>query len=148
MAARRAAEADEACNCFAFRKATRRVTQLYDQALAPIGLRATQYTLLIQVDTHGPIALMPLASILVMDRATLGHNLRPLEARSLVSIGTGQDRRSRLVSTTVSGRELVAHARTLWLRAQRAFEAEFGAAASAELRRMLAVVAGGRLVLR
>jgi hypothetical protein len=37
------------CNCHALRQATRRVTQLYDHLLAPLGLRATQFSLLTEV---------------------------------------------------------------------------------------------------
>ena len=71
-----------ACNCLSLRQATRRVTQLYDQALAPLDLRATQFALLRAIERRGPIALNPLADEMVLDRATLGHNVRPLEARA------------------------------------------------------------------
>ena len=47
-----------ACNCLSLRQATRRVTQLYDQALAPLDLRATQFALLSAIERHGPIALI------------------------------------------------------------------------------------------
>jgi hypothetical protein len=60
------------CNCYALRQATRRVTQLYDHLLAPLGLLATQYALLVEVERRGPVSLIPLADAMVMDRATLG----------------------------------------------------------------------------
>ena len=85
------------CNCLSLRQATRKVTQLYDQALAPLDLRATQLSLLRMIDQLGPSALNPLAEAMVMDRATLGHNVRPLEARGLVRLAVGKDRRSREV---------------------------------------------------
>ena len=74
------------CNCLSLRQATRRVTQLYDQALGRVGLRATQFSLLLQTEALGPIALQPLAEVMVMDRATLGHNVRPLLGRGLVQL--------------------------------------------------------------
>jgi hypothetical protein len=89
------------CNCLSLRQATRRVTQLYDQALAPLDLRATQYSLLTQIDTLGPVAFNPLAETLVMDRATLGHNVRPLEARGLV-------RRAFVIASVVLGMSVLA----------------------------------------
>src|SRR5271154_7041369 len=105
------------CNCLSLRQATRRVTQLYDQALAPIGLRATQYSLLRQIDSLGPISLNPLAEAMVMDRATLGHNVRPLAAQGLIKLKVGEDRRSREISLTRAGRKLLAEGRKLWRRA-------------------------------
>jgi DNA-binding MarR family transcriptional regulator len=110
------------CNCLSLRQATRRVTQLYDQALAPVGLRATQFSLLLQTEALGPIALQPLAEVMVMDRATLGHNVRPLLGRGLVQLEVGRDRRSRELSITQAGRDLLAEARALWRQAQDAFE--------------------------
>jgi DNA-binding MarR family transcriptional regulator len=135
------------CNCLALRKATRRVTQLYDQALAPTGLRSTQYSLLSHIDQLGPIALNPLADAMVMDRATLGHNVRPLEALGLVLRVVGDDRRSREVSVTPAGRRVLAQGRPLWRRAQAAFEGEVGPQTAASLRSLLQRVAIGAFAL-
>jgi DNA-binding MarR family transcriptional regulator len=135
------------CNCLSLRQAARRVTQLYDQALAPLGLRATQYSLLMQIERRGPIALNPLAEAMVMDRATMGHNVRPLEARGLVRLEVGKDRRSREVSVTQTGRDLLVEARPLWRRAQRAFEQEIGRETASELRSVLHRVAATEFAL-
>jgi DNA-binding MarR family transcriptional regulator len=132
---------EAACNCLSLRQASRRVTQLYDQALAPLDLRATQFALLRAIERSGPIALNPLAEEMVLDRATLGHNVRPLEARGLVRLAVGKDRRSREVSITRAGRATIAEARKYWRQAQRAFEAELGADTSATLRALLGRVA-------
>jgi DNA-binding MarR family transcriptional regulator len=135
------------CNCLSLRQATRRVTQLYDQALAPIDLRATQYSLLVQIDALGPIALNPLAETLVMDRATLGHNVRPLKARGLLRIKVGKDRRSREISLTQAGRDLQVEGRKLWRQAQQSFENEMGRDTAASLRGLLHRVAATEFVL-
>ena len=129
------------CNCYALRQATRRVTQLYDHLLAPLGLRATQYSLLAEVERLGPVSLIPLADAMVMDRATLGHNIRPLEADGYLALSVGQDRRSREVSLTESGRRILAQAKPLWQRAQAIFEAEIGPEEAAGLRTVLKRVA-------
>ncbi len=73
----------EVCNCAALRQAARRVTRLYDEALAPTGLGANQYSILVRL-SGGPSTIQELAQRLVMDRSTLGHLLRPLEKRGLV----------------------------------------------------------------
>src|ERR1700754_2759041 len=69
------------CSATALRKASRKVAQLFDEALAPCGLRSTQYSILVEISRHegDPPTLQALADTLVMDRSTLGHNLRPLE---------------------------------------------------------------------
>ncbi len=129
------------CNCYALRQATRRVSQLYDSMLAPVGLRATQYSLLIEVELRGPISLLPLARIMIMDRATLGHNIRPLQADGYLALAVGQDRRSREVSLTRAGRKILAEAKPLWQRAQAIFEADIGEQRAARLRTVLAQIA-------
>ena len=72
------------CNRLSLRQATRRVTQLCDQALAPLDLWATQLSMLREIDRLGPIALNPVAEAMVMDRTTPDHNVRSLEMRGLV----------------------------------------------------------------
>ena len=135
------------CNCLSLRQATRRVTQLYDQAFAPIDLRATQFSLLAKVEQLAPITLNALAAALVMDRATLGHNVRPLEARGLLKLKVGEDRRSREVSLTKAGRDRLAQGRKLWRQAQRSFEDEIGQDTAATLRAMLQRIAETDFVL-
>jgi DNA-binding MarR family transcriptional regulator len=125
------------CNCYALRQAARRVTQLYDRALAPLDLRATQYSLLVEIERLGPISLIPLAAAMVMDRATLGHNVRPLLAQGYVSLSVGRDRRSREVVLTERGRKILQKARPLWRRAQAVFERDMGVEEAAQLRAQL-----------
>lgn len=129
------------CHCSALRQAARRITQMYDHALAPVGLRVTQLPILATLEEDGPMAMHALATRLVMDRATLGHNLRPLEGQNLVTRVVGPDRRSRLVELTDEGRALLARARPLWRDAQTAFEAAFGHDDARALRSVLTRVA-------
>src|ERR1700754_4702585 len=130
------------CNCHSLRQATRRVTQLYDRMLAPTNLRATQYSLLVEIERLGPVSLNPLAEQMVMDRATLGHNIRPLEAQGYLTLSVGKDRRSREVSLTPAGRKILAEATPLWQRAHTAFEGEIGVKQAAALRAVLHRIAG------
>jgi DNA-binding MarR family transcriptional regulator len=125
------------CNCLSLRQATRRVTQLYDQALAPLDLRSTQLSMLRVIDQLGPTPLNALAEAMVMDRATLGHNVRPLEARGLVRLVVGKDRRSREVSLTRKGHATLAEGWKLWRKAQAAFDREIGRDTAATLRGLL-----------
>jgi DNA-binding MarR family transcriptional regulator len=129
------------CNCGAIRQAARRVTRFYDQALAPAGLRITQYPILSWLHAIGPMTMNVLAERMVMDRATLGHNLRPLEAQGLLTLTTGEDRRSRVVALTDAGRHKLMEARPAWKLAQKKFEAAFGPADSVALRSTMARLA-------
>lgn len=135
------------CNCLTLRQATRRVTQLYDRALAPLDLRATQFSLLSRIADLGPIALTPLAEAMIMDRATLGHNVRPLEARALVRLAVGKDRRSYEVSITAKGRQLIRDGRLLWEQAQQSFESELGQQEASALRAVLQRIAATEFTL-
>src|ERR1700739_3578166 len=113
----------EICNCGALRQAARRVTKLYDNALAPIGLGINQYSILARLNRVGPSTIQNLARLLVMDRSTLGHLLRPLEKRGFVKLEVSkQDRRSRMVALTQTGAAVVTKARPRWAAAQRRFE--------------------------
>ncbi len=106
------------CTCFGLRKAARAVTQMYDQALKPSGLRATQLTLLIVAERAGPRGVGELAELLVMDRTTLTRNLKPLLDRGLLKSVEGADRRRRPVAITAKGRAAVAQALPYWREAQ------------------------------
>jgi DNA-binding MarR family transcriptional regulator len=127
-----------ACNCTALRKATRRVSQLYDSALEPCGLRITQRAILNHIARSGTPPLGELAEALVMDRGALTHNLKPLQRDGLVEINVDpDDRRNRLIALTAAGRKKLAESEALWRRAQQGFEAAFGAPKSASLRKAL-----------
>ena len=135
------------CNCVALRKASRRLSQLYDSALAPSGLRSTQLAMLSEISrrTDAPPTIRELAETLVMDQSTIGQNLRPLEREGLVELVTdAADRRSRRVKLTKTGRSRLVAAKPLWKSAQDRFESGFGTRAAAELRGLLLAIAADR----
>jgi DNA-binding MarR family transcriptional regulator len=132
----------EVCSCAALRQAARHVTKLYDDALAPAGLGLNQYAILAKLERIGPQTLGDMAGLLVMDRSTLGHLLRPLEKRGLVRLDlTAEDRRRRSIVLTPAGKSLVLKARPLWAKAEHRFERAFGAVAARGLRTVLKQVA-------
>ena len=106
------------CACFNLRKATRAVTQMFDAALQPLSLRATQFTILAAVAQQEPIQITELAQRLVMDRTTLSRDLGPLEKQRWVRIEPGEDRRTRVVELTIHGRRLLEQALPAWKRTQ------------------------------
>ena len=108
-------EPAQGCVCFNIRKSARAITQLYEDALRPTGLRATQFTLLVATRVMGTATISGLAKVLVMDRTTLTRNLKPLEKQGFVRILPGkEDRREREVTLTITGQETLTEALPLW----------------------------------
>lgn len=136
----------ERCNALALRQATRHVSQLYDRHLAAVGLKGTQFSIVARL-RDGPRSIGDLARELVMDRTTLGRNLRPLERGGLITLEIdGADRRSRRLAVTERGREVFERARPAWQAAQLQFEKSFGRDESAALRALLRTVTRIRLM--
>lgn len=130
------------CNCLALRQAARHVSQLYDQFLAPVGLRTSQFSILAKLKRLGPTTINALARDLVMDRTTLGRNILPLERDGLLAVATGSgDRRSKELRLTEAGAARLRAARKGWTQAQAQFETVFGEERSADLRALLHDVA-------
>ena len=135
-----------ACTCGSLRKASRRISQFYDAALAPVGIKSTQFSILSEVErgsVDGPLTMCELATAMVMDRSTLGHNLRPLERDDLLSLKLAlTDRRKRHVALTKKGKATLQRARRLWRNAEGRFETIFGKRQAANLRAVLLNIAG------
>jgi DNA-binding MarR family transcriptional regulator len=106
------------CTCFNLRKASRAVTQKFDEILKPSGLLVTQFTVLVAVGISEAKTINELAEILVMDRTTLTRNLKPLEREGWLKIEPGQDRRTRIVRLTDDGKATLTKALPLWKQAQ------------------------------
>ena len=125
------------CTNFKLRQLTRRVTQHYDQHLAGMGLKITQYSLLTHVDRLGPLAPGELARRMDMSASTLTRNLQPMVAAGWLAMGEGVDARSRLVSITDAGLEMRRQAQRRWKAAQVALNEKLGVATVVALHDLL-----------
>jgi DNA-binding MarR family transcriptional regulator len=114
------------CTCFNLRKATRRVTSLYDAALKPCGLKVTQMTLLAAIRVLEPVTVNRLAKAIVMDRTTLSRNVSLLKKKGLIDREPGDDPRTRKISLTGPGHSLLKAAFPLWQKAQADIIRELG----------------------
>jgi DNA-binding MarR family transcriptional regulator len=122
----------------------RRVSQMYDAAIAPIGLTSGQLMILVEIALRGkhPPTMRELAEALVMDRSALGHTLRPLERDGLVRFEqSAADRRAQHVVLTRAGKSKMMAGQKIWARVQGRFEAVVGQSESAELRETLLRIA-------
>jgi DNA-binding MarR family transcriptional regulator len=117
----------QACACTKVRMAARAVTRAYDEALRPVGLRATQLSVLAAVAIDGAMSITALAQFLGMDRSTLTRNLGPLEEQGLIEVGDEGWRRSRTLKITKKGQSRLREAVPFWERAQEALEQKLGA---------------------
>ena len=113
-----AAVPSPACVCGRLRRATRALTQLYDDLMAPSELRVTQFSLLGALARGGTARIADLADALLLDRTALSRTLDPLVLRGLVSIVSGRDARTREVSLTRAGAKALRAAQPHWKRAQ------------------------------
>jgi len=107
------------CACFNSRKAARTVTKLYDDMLAPSGLKATQLTMLGAISILGTAQMSELASLVALDKTTLTRNLKLLQSDGMIAIAAGSDRRVRVVRLTRTGTSALERALPLWRDAQR-----------------------------
>jgi DNA-binding MarR family transcriptional regulator len=128
------------CALFHLRRATRSVTQLFDEILRPSGLKGTQYSMLRVIGSVEPVAVSSLGEAMGMDRTTVTRNVRLLSRMGLVVIDAGSDRRRRLLRLTRSGREAMKRAEPYWEEAQNAVVAGIGVERFGELRQELSAV--------
>jgi DNA-binding MarR family transcriptional regulator len=132
------------CNSLATRKVSRRITQIYDTALAPCGLRSTQVHILghLYARQKNPPTLNELAEAMVLDRSGLGHNLRPLERDGFVELQENEnDRRQRHLVITRAGKAKLQEAFPLWETVQERLASLYGEKEMAQLRKTLSKIA-------
>jgi DNA-binding MarR family transcriptional regulator len=110
------------CYCLNVRRASRAITQFYDNLLDPCGLKVTQYSLLNGVKSIDPATMNELSTRARLERTTLIRNLRPLQKMGLVDIGYKESSNTRLIRITEKGIKTLEKASTLWSEAQEALD--------------------------
>lgn len=106
------------CSCMNIRRASRAVTQFYDDVLKPSGLSTAQLGLLRHIEAVEQTTISELANMMRIDRTTLNRNMKPLVDDGLISIKQGKDLRTRQVMLTDTGKAALAKAWELWGEAQ------------------------------
>jgi len=114
------------CAALRTRMASRAITRAYDEALRPIGLRVTQFTLLNAIKLGTPDSISGLADRLAMERTTLTRNLRLLEREGLITVGPEGHRRARSLHLTEAGERKLEQALPRWREAQDKLVAALG----------------------
>jgi DNA-binding MarR family transcriptional regulator len=114
------------CMCASFRRASRVLTQDYDTALRPLGLRATQFTLLQGLSLAGEVSQKTLGEILAIDSTTLTRTLAIMGRRGWIASRSGEDRRERRLSLSEAGRAEFKRASPHWEKVQQGLRTRLG----------------------
>lgn len=120
-------EVRENCAALRARMAARKLTRSYDKALRPVGLKITQFTLLIAVEEGSVKSLTALADMLALERSSLVRNVKLLEDEGLIEAAPSGEGRSLGLRLTKQGRKKLTQALPLWRRAQDEVEGALGA---------------------
>lgn len=135
-------EVRDRCLCLHLQRAARAVGRRFDDALRPLGLTNGQYSLLMSLNRPEPPRIGDVAGLLAMDRTTLTANLKPLERRGLLEIMPDPaDRRTRRLSLTDAGRDLLKAAVPVWRDTHDEVDRRLGGSDPEGLRRDLAALA-------
>lgn len=113
---------DHACYCVVLRKMSRRLTSLYDEALEPFGINISQFSQLRNIRFRAPVSVTELASILDLDRSTVGRNTKVLQRMGLVDAVPGEDQRESVLVLTDRAIELLAETTPVWRAVQQRVE--------------------------
>ena len=138
------------CACYNLRRTSRAVTQMFDAHFEPLGVKATQFTVLaaLSYESKGRPTVTHLAAVLVLEQSSLSRNLAVLERQGLVVLEPGADKRQRIVKLTRAGRALLARGYPVWKQAQAEVAAAVGPAALELQLRSLRRLARSALALR
>ncbi len=109
---------DLPCLCANLRRAARALTQVYEEALRPVGLRGPQFTILQTLSLAGEITQGRMAQILAMDSTTLTRTLAIMERQGWIARREGEDRREWRIQLSKAGRAKFERALPHWQKAQ------------------------------
>lgn len=114
------------CLCANLRRASRALTQRYDQALRPLGISITHFTILQALSLTGEVLQGRLGEILAMDSTTLTRTLAIMSRHGWIIIRRGTDRRERWLNLSTSGKAEFRRALPQWQTAQAQLRTQLG----------------------
>lgn len=114
------------CMCASLRRASRALTQHYEDGLRPTGLRATQFTILQALTLAGDVTQGQLGEILAMDSTTLTRTLAIMSRQRWVKKRRGADRREWRIGISSEGKALFKRALPHWERIQTQLHKQLG----------------------
>jgi len=107
-----------ACIATRVRQLSRIVTRVYDDAMRPLGITASQFTLLTQLASRDGITAVEIGGDLDIEKSTLSRNLKRMLALALITMDPPAGRRGRGLHLTPKGQSVIKEAYPVWLSAQ------------------------------
>lgn len=114
------------CMCANVRRASRVLSQIYEEAMRPFGLRMTQFSILQALSLTGEKLQGDIAEILSLDSTTLTRSVQLLHKRGWVKVRKGKDRRERWLSLSISGERELARIQPAWQAVQKNLRSKLG----------------------
>jgi DNA-binding MarR family transcriptional regulator len=114
------------CLCGSFRRTSRALTQLYEEALRPLGLRATQLTILQALSLAGEVSQGQLGEMLAMDSTSLTRTLAIMRRKGWIAERRGEDRRERRLRLANAGEVKLRRALPVWEKVQSRLRRQLG----------------------
>jgi len=114
------------CMCGSFRRTSRALTQLYEEALRPLGLRATQFTILQALSLAGEVSQWQLGEMLAMDSTSLTRTLAIMIRKGWIAEQRGADRRERRLRLASAGERKLARVLPVWKKVQSRLQRTLG----------------------
>lgn len=112
--------------CATLRRCARALTQHYEDALRPLGLRGSQFTILQALELAGEVSQGQLGEILAMDSTTLTRTLDIMARHGWITKRSGKDRRERLLRLAKAGQLQLNRALPAWQKVQSRFRRRLG----------------------
>jgi DNA-binding MarR family transcriptional regulator len=124
------------CMCGSFRRTSRALTQLYEEALRPLELRATQFTILQALSLAGEVSQGQLGEMLAMDSTSLTRTLAIMRRQGWIAERRGEDRRERRLRLANAGEVKLRRALPVWEKVQSRLRRQLGEPAWNDLLRL------------
>src|ERR1700756_4890081 len=114
------------CIAVRLRLLNRVVTNLYDDALRPLGLKVSQLNVLVVTAKLGLAQPAKVCDLLQLDTSTLSRNVERMRAKGWLEVVPGADARTQSFPLTPQGRRMLERAFPAWERAQQRAEQLLG----------------------
>lgn len=114
-----ASATSDTCIATRVRQLSRIITRVYDDAMRPHKITASQFTLLTQLAQTDGITAAEIGLDLDIEKSTLSRNLKRLLALGHIEMDPPAGRRGRGLHLTPRGKAVIREAYPLWQEAQR-----------------------------
>ncbi len=128
------------CLAVRIRLLNRTVTNIFDEALRPLGVKVSQLNVLMVVAKLGPVSPGAVARRLNMEKSTVSRNVDRMRTRGWLKVSDGDSGRKQILELGSAGRKLIEKSVPLWKKAQAQTEAVLGQQGARSIHRAANIV--------